>query len=289
MLNLLKLKNNFFTPIYKKGSTLVEPFSFYSNPINHSRCLILLLVMGRYFIEIQYNGTNYHGWQIQENANTVQAEINKALSTFLQEEIMVMGCGRTDTGVHAKEFFAHFDTAKTFENDFLTYKLNCLLPKDISCKNIFNVQDDLHARFSATSRTYEYWITPTKNPFLTEYAYFFPQQLNIHLMNDAAKLLIQQTDFSCFSKSNTDTLTNNCNITFAEWQKTDEKLIFTITADRFLRNMVRAIVGTLLEIGQEKLNKNDLQQIIASKNRSEAGVSVPAHGLYLTKVTYPTF
>jgi len=245
--------------------------------------------MSRFFIEIQYNGTNYHGWQIQENANTVQSEINKALSTFLQEEIMVMGCGRTDTGVHAKDFFAHFDTDKHFENDFLTYKLNCILPKDISCKSIFKVQDNFHARFSATSRTYEYWLTPTKNPFLTEYAYFFPLPLNIDLMNKAAKLLIQQTDFSCFSKSNTDTLTNNCNITFAEWQKTDEKLIFTITSDRFLRNMVRAIVGTLLDIGSGKLTIDDLNKIIASKNRSEAGTSVPAHGLYLTKVTYPTF
>ncbi len=245
--------------------------------------------MSRFFIEIQYNGANYHGWQIQENANTVQAEINKALTTFLQEDIMVMGCGRTDTGVHAKEFFAHFDTDKHFENDFLTYKLNCILPKDISCKSVFKVQDDVHARFTATSRTYEYWITPTKNPFLTEYAYFFPQQLNLDEMNNAAKELIQQTDFSCFSKSNTDTLTNNCNITFAAWKIADEKLIFTITADRFLRNMVRAIVGTLLEIGSGKLTIADLNKIIASKNRSEAGTSVPAHGLYLTKVTYPTF
>lgn len=243
--------------------------------------------MSRFFLEIQYFGTNYHGWQIQENANTVQAEINRALSTFLQEEINVLGCGRTDTGVHAKNYYAHFDFNKEIDTKQLVYKLNCILPKDIACNNVFEVDPSHHARFSATSRTYEYWITHTKNPFLTDFAYFQPAQLNVDLMNDAAKLLVQKTDFSCFSKSNTDTLTNNCDITFAKWEMNENVLIFTITADRFLRNMVRAIVGTLIDVGLEKISIEDVNKIIASKNRSNAGTSVPAHGLYLTEVEYP--
>jgi tRNA pseudouridine38-40 synthase len=243
--------------------------------------------MSRFFLEIQYHGANYHGWQIQENAHTVQAEINSALSTFLQEEITVMGCGRTDTGVHAKNYYAHFETEKPVDTQQLTYKLNCILPKDIACSNTILVNDDHHARFSATSRTYEYWIIHTKNPFYTDFAYYHPAKLNVELMNKAAKLLIQHTDFSCFSKSNTDTLTNNCAITFAQWEIKNDILVFTITADRFLRNMVRAIVGTLIDVGLEKLEVNEIDKIIASKNRSNAGTSVPAHGLYLTKVTYP--
>lgn len=243
--------------------------------------------MSRFFIEIQYNGANYHGWQIQENAHSVQAEINKALSTFLQEEILVLGCGRTDTGVHAKQFFAHFDTLTVFDETQLIYKLNCLLPKDISCKSIFKVGDNLHARYSATARTYEYWIVLQKNPFLTESAYYLPSKLNIDLMNEAACLLVQKTDFSCFSKSRTSTTTNICEVSFAKWEMKNDILIFTITADRFLRNMVRAIVGTLLEVGQEKILVNEINKIISSKNRSNAGTSVPAHGLYLTAVNYP--
>lgn len=243
--------------------------------------------MSRFFIEIQYNGTNYHGWQLQENAHSVQAEINKALSTFLQEEILVLGCGRTDTGVHAKHFFAHFDTLTTFDETQLIYKLNCLLPKDISCKNVFKVGDKSHARYSATSRTYEYHIVLQKNPFLTESAYYLPSKLNIDLMNEATFLLVQKTDFSCFSKSRTNTTTNICEVSFAKWEMKNDVLIFTITADRFLRNMVRAIVGTLLEIGQEKIPVNEIHKIITSKNRSNAGTSVPAHGLYLTQINYP--
>lgn len=243
--------------------------------------------MSRFFIEIQYNGANYHGWQIQENAHSVQAEINKALSTFLQEEITVMGCGRTDTGVHAKNYYAHFDTENSFEENQLIYKLNCLFPKDIVCVKIYNVDDKSHARYSATSRTYEYWIVQQKNPFFTESAYYLPSNLNLNLMNKAAKLLVQQTDFACFSKSRTNTTTNICEVTSAYWKIKDDVLIFTITADRFLRNMVRAIVGTLIDIGLEKIEVNDINKIITSKNRSQAGTSVPAHGLYLTKVTYP--
>jgi tRNA pseudouridine38-40 synthase len=243
--------------------------------------------MSRFFIEIAYNGTNYHGWQIQQNANTVQAEINKAISTLLNEKITVIGAGRTDTGVHAQQLFAHFDTSIPFETEKLLFKLNSFLPDDIACNSIFKVNSDAHARFSATTRTYEYWITPTKTPFLINKAYYFPHSLNIDLMNKAAKELMLHTDFSCFSKSKTDTFTNDCNITSASWKTIDNQLVFTISANRFLRNMVRAIVGTLLEIGQNKITIEDLKKIIKSKNRSEAGQSVPAHGLFLVKVEYP--
>lgn len=243
--------------------------------------------MTRYFIEIAYKGTNYHGWQIQKNANTVQAEINKALATILQQEIMITGAGRTDAGVHAKQMFAHFETALSFDFAKTLYKLNNFLPKDISCKSLFRVTRDVHARFSANKRTYEYRITLNKNPFLTNTAYFYPYKLAIDLMNKAAKELLRYTDFSCFSKSNTDTFTNNCKVTEAFWKQENDLLIFTISADRFLRNMVRAIVGTLLAIGQKKIQVTDLSLIVNSKNRNEAGESVPAHGLYLTKVEYP--
>lgn len=244
--------------------------------------------MSRFFIQIKYKGTNYHGWQVQPNANSVQAEVNKALSTLFQEEILVVGAGRTDTGVHATDFFAHFETEKEFENEHVCYKLNCILPKDISCSKVFKVNDDVHARFSATERTYEYWITPTKNPFLIDGAYFFSQVLDLEKMNEAAKLLIRKADFSCFSKSNTDTFTNDCTINKAIWVVKNDVLVFTISADRFLRNMVRAIVGTLLDVGLGKIKPQEIENIIASKNRNDAGTSVPAHGLYLTKINYPT-
>lgn len=243
--------------------------------------------MNRFFVEIKYDGTNYHGWQIQQNANSVQAEINKALSTILQEEILVTGAGRTDTGVHAKQLFAHFDSNIEFDIEKIKFKLNSFLPNDISCSSISNVNNEAHARFTATARTYEYWITPTKNPFLNNKAYYFSHSLNVDLMNLAAQQLLIYTDFSCFSKSNTDTHTNNCSITSANWKMKGGCLVFTITANRFLRNMVRAIVGTMLEIGQEIININELDHIINSKNRSEAGTSAPAHGLYLTEVKYP--
>lgn len=243
--------------------------------------------MSRFFIQLKYKGTNYHGWQVQPNANSVQAEINQALSTLLQKDIIVTGVGRTDTGVHATEFYAHFEVDELLDLEHFCYKLNCILPKDISIVQLFKVQDDNHARFSAIERTYEYWITPTKNPFLVDGAYFFSQELNITKMNEAAQLLIQKADFSCFSKSNTDTFTNDCTITKAIWEEKNDLLVFTISADRFLRNMVRAIVGTLLEVGLGKIEPQEIKNIIASKNRNEAGTSVPAHGLYLTKINYP--
>lgn len=243
--------------------------------------------MKRFFLEIAYNGANYHGWQIQKNANSVQATIQQALSTVLKEEIAITGAGRTDTGVHAKQLFAHFETTQDFDTEKLKFKLNSLLNDDIACFKVFEVEQDMHTRFSATSRTYEYWVSTQKNPFLTHFAYYFPFKLNVELMNKAANQLIQETDFSCFSKSKTDTFTNNCSITEAYWKTENDVLIFTITANRFLRNMVRSIVGTLLDVGQEKIATETINNIIESKNRSEAGQSVPAHGLYLTKIKYP--
>lgn len=245
--------------------------------------------MKRFFLEIAYNGARYHGWQIQKNASSIQETFQKAVTTLLKEEIAITGAGRTDTGVHAKQFFAHFETTQTINVEKLKFKLNSILPDDIACISVFEVPTEAHARFSATARTYQYWISLQKNPFLTQFAYYFPFNLDVDLMNNAAKKIIKEDDFSCFSKSKTDTFTNNCTITEAHWKIENNVLIFTITANRFLRNMVRAIVGTLLDVGQKKITVDAVSTIIESKNRSEAGQSVPAHGLYLTKIEYPFF
>lgn len=241
----------------------------------------------RYFIEFSYNGKNYCGWQSQPNAVTVQEVLEKSLSTLLRQKIEVVGAGRTDSGVHARQMFAHFDTEQIFENENLVHKLNAFLPKDIAIHHIFRVLEDAHARFDAVKRTYEYHITTKKNPFLSEKSMYVNLPLDISKMNEAAKILFQHTDFQCFSKSNTDVFTYNCKIYEAFWKQKENQLIFTISADRFLRNMVRAIVGTLLDVGLKKIQLTDFEQIIKSKNRSRAGASVPACGLFLTKVEYP--
>ena len=240
----------------------------------------------RYFIKLAYNGTNYHGWQYQPNASSVQETMNKAVSTILNTEINVMGAGRTDTGVHAKEMYAHFDFKKSFEIESVIHKLNSFLPKDITVYDIIPVPDAAHTRFDAVKRTYEYHINTFKDPFLQEQSWYFHQHLDIDLMNEAAKLLFKHTDFQCFSKVNTDVNTFDCTVFEAHWSKENEKLIFTIAANRFLRNMVRAIVGTLINIGLHKITLTDFDAIIKSKNRDKAGFSVPAHGLYLTKIEY---
>ena len=209
------------------------------------------------------------------------------MSTLLREPISVVGAGRTDTGVHAKQMFAHFDSLNPFESDELTQRLNAFLPEDISIRNIKKVTSDAHARFDAIERTYEYWVVMEKNPFLEKRAHRVLKPLEVGDMNKAATILMEYTDFECFSKSNSDVKTFICDVREAHWQLDSEKLIFTISADRFLRNMVRAIVGTLLEVGLGKRSPEEIRTIIASKNRSEAGVSVPAKGLYLTKVVYP--
>ena len=241
----------------------------------------------RYFIELAYNGKSYHGWQIQPNAITVQKTIEKALSTLLNVETTIVGAGRTDTGVHASQMFAHFDVGNLIDESDLRYKLNSFLPKDISIIDIFPVSSEAHARFSATQRTYEYRIATTKNVFDYDYSYYISQSLDMDKMNDACGILMEYTDFQCFSKAHTDVKTYQCKIKYAHWKKENHTLVFTISADRFLRNMVRAIVGTLINIGLGKIETNDLHGIIASKDRGEAGYSVPAHGLFLIGVEYP--
>ncbi|WP_417875462.1 tRNA pseudouridine(38-40) synthase TruA [Winogradskyella sediminis] len=241
----------------------------------------------RFFIELSYNGKAYHGWQNQPNAISVQEILEKALSTLLNTDIAIMGAGRTDAGVHASQMFAHFDYDGDFKSIDIVYKLNSFLPKDIAVADVFKVQSDIHARFHATERTYHYKISTSKNVFDYDFAYQVQLPIDVEAMNEACKILFKYKDFQCFSKSNTDVKTYNCDIKEAYWTKQNEQLIFTITADRFLRNMVRAIVGTMLNVGLGKMIPETLHAIIASKNRSEAGFSVPAHGLYLVKIAYP--
>lgn len=241
----------------------------------------------RYFIELSYNGGAYHGWQIQPNDISVQEVVEKALSTLLKEATSIMGAGRTDTGVHASQMFAYFDTDSNFEVKNLIFKLNSFLPKDIAVHNIFKVKPDAHTRFDALNRTYLYRVTLNKNVFTTNSVYYIKQKLDVDKMNEASKILLEYKDFQCFSKSNTDVKTYNCNIIKAEWLYVNNELHFVIKADRFLRNMVRAIVGTMVNIGLGKIEVADLHTIIKSKKRSEAGFSVPAHALYLTTIEYP--
>jgi len=241
----------------------------------------------RYFLELSYDGTPYHGWQRQPNAISVQEVLENSLSTLLRTKVNIVGAGRTDTGVHAKQIMAHFDSEIALDCVLLKYKLNSILPPEIAIQKLYLVVKDAHARFDAVSRSYEYVISLSKNPFSINSAYYVKRELDIDLMNEAAKLLLNYTNFKCFSKSKTDVKTYNCTITEAIWERYENKMVFKISANRFLRNMVRAIVGTLLEIGEHKLNLDDLKNIIKSENRSEAGYSVPAHGLYLTKVKYP--
>ena len=240
----------------------------------------------RYFIELAYKGTNYHGWQYQPGADSIQETLNKSLSLLLKTDIDIVGAGRTDTGVHAKQMYAHFDYENEIDTPQLIHKLNSFLPKDIVVYNIQKVADESHARFDALKRTYEYHIHTTKDVFENEGSYQFMLPLDIDKMNEACQLLFKYNDFECFSKVNTDVKTFNCVIFEAYWTRSGNKLVFTISADRFLRNMVRAIVGTMINIGTGKISLADFEKIIESKNRSQAGFSVPAHGLYLTKIEY---
>ena len=242
----------------------------------------------RYFIYFSYLGTAYHGWQFQPNGISVQEVLTKALSTILRNEIELTGAGRTDTGVHAKLMVAHFDIESSFPTDIdLVAKLNSFLPNDIAVNKIIEVKPDAHARFDAISRTYEYHVISGKNVFKNNLAAKVSSQLDFDLMNQAAKILFEYLDFTSFSKLHTDVKTNNCVITKAEWTKINDEWVFTIQADRFLRNMVRAIVGTLFEVGRHNINIADFRNIIEAKNRCKAGTSVPAHGLYLVNIQYP--
>jgi len=240
----------------------------------------------RYFLELSYNGKNYFGWQIQPDVVSVQEKINKSISTILREEIAVVGAGRTDAGVHASQMYAHFDTEKEIPENIL-YRLNSILPDDIVINNFIKVKEDAHTRFDAISRSYEYRIWLGRNPFLLDTRWqLHHQKINVALMNKAAEILFEYENFECFSKVKTDVNTFNCKVTEAKWTVINNELTFYITANRFLRNMVRAIVGTLLEVGTSKITITDFRKIIESRNRSNAGVSVPAKGLFLTKVLY---
>lgn len=241
----------------------------------------------RYFIEFLYEGTAYHGWQNQPNAISVQEVLEKALSTILRHSIEVVGAGRTDSGVHARQMFAHFDTVQKFNAEALVFRLNSFLPNDIAIVGIKKVTPEAHARFDAVERTYEYWVVQAKNPFYKDGAHCLLKPLDVAAMNEASCILREYKDYECFSKSNTDVKTFLCDVREAIWTNDGEKLIFTITADRFLRNMVRAVVGTLLDVGMHKRIPEEIRAIIKSKDRSRAGASVPAKGLYLTKVIYP--
>jgi tRNA pseudouridine38-40 synthase len=243
----------------------------------------------RYFIYLSFKGTYYFGWQVQPNSITVQEVLNQSLSKLLREEIYCIGAGRTDTGVHAPCFYAHFDSqhAGLDQDDKTIYKLNCILPKDIAVHSIISVKPEAHARFDALSRTYLYRISQVKNPFNLDFTMVYTKPLHIEKMNHACGILKEYSDFTSFSKLHTDVKTNNCKITQAVWTIQGTEIHFTISADRFLRNMVRAIVGTMLEIGKGKLSPSDIRSIIEEKNRSAAGTSVDASGLHLIKIVYP--
>ena len=240
----------------------------------------------RYFIELSYLGKNYHGWQIQPDANSIQEELNKAIRVVLQEEVTVVGAGRTDTGVHASQMFAHFDSdAILVEN--IVFKLNSILPEDIVVFEVEKVNDEKHVRFDAIARSYEYRIWLGRNPFLLETTWqLFHQKLDVKAMNEAAGILLEHENFQAFSKVKTEVKTFNCKVSKAVWIEDGNQLVFRITANRFLRNMVRAIVGTLVDVGKHKITKEDFKNIILSKDRSNAGLSVPAKGLFLTEITY---
>ena len=242
----------------------------------------------RYFIYFSFNGKFYHGWQKQKNSITVQQKIEESLSVLLKDKIKVTGAGRTDTGVHAKQMVAHFDVNEHFENsNKFIFKLNKFLSNDISVKSLKSVKNNAHARFDAISRTYEYHICKQKDVFIDEYSYYLNHPLNNKKINEAIKIIINNKDFKSFTKSKTDVSNYLCNIIDSKLIEFDKKYIFEITANRFLRNMVRSIVGTLIDVGLEKISLDNFIEIINSKDRSMAGYSVPAKGLFLTKISYP--
>jgi tRNA pseudouridine38-40 synthase len=251
----------------------------FSNQINN---------MQRYFIQLSYDGTSYHGWQIQPNGISVQETVEKVLSVVTRENISVTGAGRTDAGVHASFFVAHFDTEKqNLDNEKILHSLNSLLPDDIAVQNLYKVPDDAHARFSAISRTYKYYLIKSKDPFLRQYAEKEARTPDLARMNEAARMLYDYEDFTSFSRLGTDVMTNICKVDLAKWTYEGNKYVFTIKADRFLRNMVRAIVGTLLDVGFDKISVDDFCRIIERKDRCAAGASVPAKGLFLVDIGYP--
>ena len=244
--------------------------------------------MARYFLELSYNGTAYNGWQIQNNAPSVQQTIESSLSKMLNEPIAIVGCGRTDSGVHASYYIAHFDSAKSdkIEADSFMYHLNCILPRDIAIKRVTKTDDNTHARFDAIEREYKYYITCKKSPFLHSHMYQYLIPLDVDKMNIAAELLLSYTDFTSFAKLHSGNKTNICDVKAAYWLAEDDNLIFTIRANRFLRNMVRAITGTIIDVGRGKLSLEQFKQIVESQDVHAIKSTAPAHGLYLTNVIY---
>lgn len=244
----------------------------------------------RYFVQISYLGTAYHGWQIQPNALTVQEAMDERLSLLLHTDIRSVGCGRTDAGVHAHDFFLHFDLDHSLtrtECEDLVYKLNRFLPADISVKTLFPVKEEVHARFSALSRTYTYTISTRKNPFGMQTSWHYSYALDLDSLRAAAAQLLEYTDFAAFSKKDTDIVGTHCTLMVSDWTETEHGLIYTVKANRFLRNMVRALVGTQLKIGKGLLSLDGLRAVVESRDRCKAGESVPAQGLSLVQVIYP--
>lgn len=240
----------------------------------------------RYFLEFSYRGTAYRGWQRQPDAVSVQETLEGCMSLLLGSPTEVVAAGRTDTGVHAKKMFAHFDLSDRVPENLVS-RLNAFLPRDISISKVHLVQSQAHARFDAICRTYKYYVVHEKNPFLMDSAHWVQAQLDFEAMNRASNYLMDFKDFKCFSRTNTDVKTYNCDIREAGWSNEGEAWVFTITADRFLRNMVRAVVGTLLLVGKGKLDPEGVKDIIKSRDRTKAGPSVPAKGLYLNEIIYP--
>jgi len=242
--------------------------------------------MPRYFIEVSYKGTNYSGFQIQHNANSIQTEVEKALKIFFKETFALTGASRTDAGVHALQNFFHFDSESiSLENDFL-YSLNSILPHDIVIKNISAVKQDAHCRFDAVEREYKYFIYQNKNPFLNDRAYYYPYTIDIEKLQEAAKLILDYKDFTSFSKRNTQVQNFLCCIYKSEWIKEEGSIVYTVVANRFLRGMVRGLVGTMLKVGTRKTTVNEFKIIIESGDCAMADFSVPSHGLFLTGVKY---
>lgn len=243
--------------------------------------------MARYFIHLSYDGTNYHGWQVQPNGSSVQAELQRALSTLLRQPIEIVGAGRTDAGVHARKMVAHFDVVELLDLKQTAYRMNRILPRDIAVEKIEKVGDDMHARFSATSRTYHYYIHTHKDPFCRAYSCETHYDLDFDAMNEAARVLLTQDDFASFCKTGADVKTTICHVTHAQWHQTSPTTwYFEITANRFLRNMVRAVVGTLIDVGRHRIDLEDFKQIVENKTRTAAGESMPGHALFLEDVTY---
>lgn len=241
----------------------------------------------RFFITLSYDGTRFHGWQIQPNGISVQGELQRGLSLLLRQEIIVTGAGRTDAGVHASMMVAHFDYVGELDCRQLAYKLNKLLPQDIAVQKVEQVSDDLHARFSATSRTYYYHVHTEKSPFERHYSCELHYPLDFDKMNEAARILMEYEDFGAFCKSHADVKTTLCHVTKAEWHQTSSSTwYFEITANRFLRNMVRAVVGTLIEVGRGRMTLDDFRTVIEGKRRTEAGESMPGNALFLVNITY---